>query len=162
MCLRGSKFFDESILMKEEFPKYQILAWMAKKYTNTQLLYRATRDGFDSSAFHRLCDNKGPTVVIIKTKDDRIIGGYTTATWEGASHYKNADECFVFNLKPITKFPVDKERAIWVSPTYGPTFGYGHEIFVSNHSHSTVENYTLFNNVKAKFQATDIEIFLLS
>ena len=30
------------------------------------LLYRASRDGDIAAAFHNLCDNGGPTIVIVK------------------------------------------------------------------------------------------------
>ena len=49
-----------------------------KKQFNTRLLYRATEDGFGVKDFHRVCDKKGPTLTIIKTTTDHIIGGFTT------------------------------------------------------------------------------------
>ncbi len=33
-----------------------------------ELIFRASRDGFNGQAFHSKCDNKGPTLVIIKSK----------------------------------------------------------------------------------------------
>jgi len=42
------------------------------------LLLRASRDGFTAPDFHRLCDNKGPAVTIIKVKENgKLIGGYS-------------------------------------------------------------------------------------
>jgi hypothetical protein len=41
-----------------------------------KLLYRASRDGWQTTDFHRLCDNKGPTVVIVKASNGRLCGGY--------------------------------------------------------------------------------------
>lgn len=48
------------------------------------LLYRGSRDGQRSSKFHELCDNKGPTVTLIKvviTGAKYIFGGYTDQSW---------------------------------------------------------------------------------
>ncbi|ETO03688.1 hypothetical protein RFI_33714, partial [Reticulomyxa filosa] len=39
------------------------------------LLYRASRDGFDCKMFHLLCDNKGPTLCIIRSEENHVFGG---------------------------------------------------------------------------------------
>jgi hypothetical protein len=42
-----------------------------------ELLYSATRDGFDATKFHELCDDKEPTLIVTKIRDTgRLIGGY--------------------------------------------------------------------------------------
>ena len=51
-----------------------------------ELIYRGTKDGFKSKDFHRLCDQKGNTLGIIKTegKDNGQIktsGWYTDIKW---------------------------------------------------------------------------------
>jgi hypothetical protein len=50
----------------------QLDAWIGKK-GNWNLLYQATRDGFGSGDFHKSCDNKGPTVTIIKTTNGSFL-----------------------------------------------------------------------------------------
>ena len=42
--------------------------------------WRASVDGWAASTFHSGCDNKGPTVTIIKV-GQYIFGGYTSASW---------------------------------------------------------------------------------
>src|ERR1043165_5528675 len=37
-------------------------------YYEFQLLTRGSRDGFKDNVFHRMCDNKGPTVTIMRLK----------------------------------------------------------------------------------------------
>ena len=44
------------------------------------LLYRASRNGWYSSNFHSCCDNKGPTVTVIRSGNN-IFGGYTEQSW---------------------------------------------------------------------------------
>ncbi|ETO13190.1 hypothetical protein RFI_24186 [Reticulomyxa filosa] len=67
----------ESKILK---PKEQemLSKWMPKKYTQKKwkLLLRASKDGFDSATFHRKCDNKGPTVVIVHSHLGHVFGGY--------------------------------------------------------------------------------------
>ena len=45
-----------------------------------QLLMRASRDGFQAQTFHSKCDNKGPTVTIVKSGNN-IFGGFTETSW---------------------------------------------------------------------------------
>ena len=47
-----------------------------------KLLYRASRDGWAASNFHSCCDNKGPTITVIKS-GNYIIGGYSEEQWNG-------------------------------------------------------------------------------
>ena len=58
----------------------QLHKWLGEK-CKWNLCYRASRDGWSGQDFHRLCDNKGPTVVLIKA-NDCIFGGYTDQHWE--------------------------------------------------------------------------------
>ncbi|CAG8448805.1 12558_t:CDS:2 [Acaulospora colombiana] len=69
-----------------------ISKWIGRKEespTNAQrskyifnLLLRGSRDGFSAQDFHRLCDNRGPTIVVMKVKESgEIIGGYNPLSW---------------------------------------------------------------------------------
>ena len=44
-------------------------------------LWRGSRDGFTSTVFHELCDKKGMTLTLIKTKRGAVFGGYTDISW---------------------------------------------------------------------------------
>ena len=46
------------------------------------LLYRASRDGWEASKFHVICDKQGPTVTVVKSRN-YIFGGYTEQSWDG-------------------------------------------------------------------------------
>ena len=50
--------------------------------TSDNLLYRASRNGWAASNFHSCCDNKGPTVTVVKS-GNYIFGGYTGKEWKG-------------------------------------------------------------------------------
>ncbi len=45
------------------------------------LIYRASRDGFKGNDFHDRCDNKGPTLCLIKSEFNKTFGGYTNLNW---------------------------------------------------------------------------------
>ena len=45
-----------------------------------ELCWRKSRDGWDMNKFHSLCDEKGPTITIVKV-GNYIFGGYTSLSW---------------------------------------------------------------------------------
>ena len=45
--------------------------------------WHASVDGWAASTFHSGCDNKGPTVTIIRVGGTYIFGGYTKLSWVG-------------------------------------------------------------------------------
>lgn len=58
--------------------------------------------------FHRLCDNKGPTLVVAKeATKGYIFGGYTTVPWSSAGGGKNDTHAFLFSISnPSSAGPV--------------------------------------------------------
>ena len=73
---------------------------LLKEWLNNQfqwrLCYRAYRDGWRAADFHAFCDNKGPTVVLVKV-ENYIFGGYSDQDYASKSctivgnSFKNAN-----------------------------------------------------------------------
>ena len=55
---------------------------------NYALIYRASRNGWAIANFHSCCDNKGPTVTVVKY-GNYIFGGYTEQPWESGENFFN-------------------------------------------------------------------------
>ena len=117
-----------------------------------KLLYRASRDGFSSKVFHSKCDKIPKTLTIIKVKDKpHIFGGYTEATWEG-EEYKEDPNAFIFSLvnddnEPIKmKLYKNTKNSIWCHPLFGPTFGAGHDFYISTDSNTNTTSYSNLGN----------------
>ena len=74
---------NSEILTNEEH-RSQLLAWLPprKGEYRLRLLFRASRDGFAAATFHSRCDNKGPTVTIVKSGNN-IFGGFADVSWHG-------------------------------------------------------------------------------
>ena len=89
----------------------------------TELLYRKSKDGDNYETFHRLCDNKGPTLVLIQSNEGFIIGGYTPLNWDDKSGWIKDNESFVFNLtnNRIFRKAQKSTDSIWCTK-YGPYF----------------------------------------
>ncbi|KAJ5068380.1 pep-cterm sorting domain-containing protein [Anaeramoeba ignava] len=133
--------------------------------------FSAKRDGFNSQNWHKAVDNKGKTLVIIKTKDNFIFGGFTQVGWTNdkskwIEEDRNEDygyiidpNAFIFSLRNNKgdripeKFTIQKgeeKYAIFYHLNYGPVFGT--DVFLnsklqpgrSNFGHS----YNLPNGIK--------------
>ena len=44
--------------------------------------FRASEHKFLSAEFHKYCDNKGPTVTIVRS-GSQLFGGFTDLSWDG-------------------------------------------------------------------------------
>ena len=77
--------FLESKILSDEQKAILVNTWLEeplrKPRSSFVLIYRASRDGWASSRFHALCDNKEPTVTVVKSGDN-IFGGYTEQSWD--------------------------------------------------------------------------------
>ena len=63
------------------------------------LLYRGTRDGFGSSAFHSRCDGKSNTVTIILNDQNHVFGGYTSVAWLSSTSWLTDSSAYLFSLR---------------------------------------------------------------
>ncbi|KAJ5070991.1 kelch-like protein [Anaeramoeba ignava] len=130
-----SRFRFKSEIIQEREHKKKIREWINDDYFFSKMKkgYSAKRDGFDCKKWHDICDDKGKTLVIIKTKDDFIFGGFTPVGWSrGNSRFIRDPEAFIFSLRNDKndrnpeKFPIKKEReayALWYNFEEAPIFG---------------------------------------
>lgn len=72
--------FECSLIVENENHHSALISWLPPNAT-CSLLFRASTDGNTPADFHRCCDNKGPTLVVIKS-GEYIFGGYTLQSWE--------------------------------------------------------------------------------
>ena len=85
-------------------------------------IFKGSRDGWTKQIFIDKVFNKGPTLILLKTTQNAICGGFTTLNWENSCSYKRDTEAFVFNVD--TKFtPNNYDNAI-ATQTNGFCFGY--------------------------------------
>ncbi|KAL1251380.1 hypothetical protein QQF64_019176 [Cirrhinus molitorella] len=68
------------------------------------LLYKASVHGYRASAFHRRCDNKGPTLLVVYNRSGYIFGGYTSVGYSQSGQKIIDREAFLFSFQG--KIPV--------------------------------------------------------
>ena len=158
------------IISKDKEKGWQIKQWINPNINiSFSLLYRKGRDDFKPIDFHRNCDNKGPTLVLVETTKGYKFGGYTPLDWESPSHtIKKKDEItFLFSLNQIKKYTKkDNNTSIFVDKNYGPGFGQGCDILIgypeNNKGQGTNSNYLTnheLTNGEKIFNLKEIEVF---
>ncbi|PFX30112.1 BTB/POZ domain-containing protein KCTD21 [Stylophora pistillata] len=119
-----------SSIIKDKNHESYLLSWLSPG-TTISLMYRASVDGETPADFHRCCDEKGPTLVVIKS-GEYICGGYTSKSWTSASPIKAIEDSysFLFTLEnPSGSEPVkinpkaDAHGGIRCDSRKGPSFG---------------------------------------
>jgi len=106
------------------------------------LLYRGTRDGWASSTFHALCASRGSTITIMRSTGNYLFGGYNPSSWTNTNAgYQTGPGSWIFTLhnphgKPPTVFHWKQHYGPYDQVTYGPTFGGGHDIHLTNNNGS--------------------------
>ncbi|GBB93271.1 hypothetical protein RclHR1_02140024 [Rhizophagus clarus] len=175
---RRSKY-DTHIVKSEHFSIFS--SWIDKKndfyykYYNQKdlpyhfnLIYRASRDGNKTKVFHKKCDNKGATIVIVKVKgSEQIFGGYNPIDWESNGSSTMVKDSFLFSFADRNKVKTAKigyESSMSFYPGYGPMFGY-HLYYQNYHNTWVVNNNFLGNylNIKVPLAgyvySEDFEVF---
>jgi hypothetical protein len=108
--------------------------------STVNLLYRGSVHGKAASTFHAQCDNKGPTITLVRCTGGFIFGGFTSEPWQSRGGYARANNSFLFSLAnprgaPPQRFDLIPGRegyAIRDQRGWGPYFGAGHDLAITN------------------------------
>ena len=79
----------------------QLAQWVEDGRFGWKLCYRASDDGWGAQDFHRKCDDVGPTVTLVKCKNN-IFGGYTDQSWK-EPHIKGISALFTEDFHDFSK-----------------------------------------------------------
>ncbi|CAG8552876.1 25096_t:CDS:2, partial [Gigaspora rosea] len=145
-----------------------------------ELIYQASRENFSIDKFHESCDDKGPTVVIIKVRNsNEIIGGYNPLYWyendlmrrnrsnifNNSNNYKfkKTSKSFIFSLSNgkiprLSRVSSPKEAIAWCV-SKGPCFGFQDLWIGSNSGISKHHSYEMGIIDKETFEIEEYEVF---
>ena len=121
-----------SLLINDDIKsKKKIIEWIKQKTNKETITFEKIFDmninGSSSKDFHNYCDNKGPTLILVKTTQNDIFGGFTPLDWDNESQdkYDIDNQTFIFSLNLMKKYDMinRKEVAISCHYSYGPIFG---------------------------------------
>ncbi|CAG8524234.1 10237_t:CDS:1, partial [Gigaspora margarita] len=134
---RDGNFCLESELLDLDTAK-KLITWISGKqyheyWYKFELLFNTKHNGFKSETFHKKCDGKGSTIVIIELYDnDNLIGGYNPLDWKSKNVWKKTKNSFLFRKRGALdghickKFNIKngfEKKAIGCRNLNGPMFG---------------------------------------
>jgi len=102
-------------------------------------IYRGSKHGFFPENFHQKCDDKGPTLTIVKTSENKVFGGYTPISWESSGGFiVDEGKSFLFSIrddKTVTKLDYNTGYEVYHDEDRLMNFYYGFSI------HSKIEGF---------------------
>ena len=140
--LEVNQLNESNIIKKNEIPL--LIGWLPKHPSKIIKLYDSVTDTHNAGAFHEKCDDKAPTIVLIKTCQDCRFGGYTSKKWgSSVGDYVGDSSAFLFSFDTNKQYMVNTPKyAIYCHHNYGPTFGNGHDIHIANYGPQNNSSYT--------------------
>ncbi|KAF9023314.1 hypothetical protein BGZ52_012970 [Haplosporangium bisporale] len=177
------EWLQMSIHQQEQTPTHAVQSQLPLPKLTLQ--YRATRDGFDAGNFHMACDQRGPTLTVVRADNGAVFGGYNSSSW--SSHpsgvYSTSKTNFLFTLKSREhptrenmRFDVkgDGNAAAYNKADFGPTFGVGHDLYLASNCNLTCQSSSTmpssYNGPGAStaalagsyyFRVSEVEVFLV-
>ena len=125
-------FFNSSIINNNINGQNILINWIKEKINKNsikfELIFKMSENGTSSDDFHKYCDNKGPTLTLIKTTKNKIFGGFTPLNWErkGKGEYSKdeSNQAFIFSINLMKKYDmIVRSKPIYNSSNSGPNFG---------------------------------------
>jgi len=178
------KEFEESEILTDKSHQKALKGWLPTHLEGEwRLLYRASRDDFAAGTFHSRCDDKGPTVMIVKSGGN-IFGGFTEQSWTSNRGWVTCSQAFLFSMvNPYglgpTKLPLvtgREQNAIYCDDRFGPVFGPANDLCISANANTNTSSSSrlgssyqcppgqksMFFTGAACFTVTDYEVFALN
>lgn len=175
------EFTKEEIILESRilplFADYEFIINYLRNNLNLNVkksikIYRASEDGDQAQNFHSLCDNNTNIIVLIKTKDKKIFGGFTSKGFNISNTNIIDNSAFVFSLDNKQIYHVKKDKnAISCYENCGPCFTQilyipdkffinSSYTFIKNLNYLTTEDYQI-NGGNKFFEIEDIEVIEL-
>ena len=108
------------------------------KERHFRLLYSPTPDTNTKEDFHKYCDNKGSTIVLVETSNGRRFGGFTSLSWKSNDQWVNDPCACVFSFDNHKKYKLLlPQYSYYGVPGYGPHFGDNDQLGFYNGGSST-------------------------
>ena len=146
------------------------------KTMKLSLLFRASRDGDTTSAFHKKVDGISPTLSLIQTKNNNyIFGGFTDHSWDSSSGCVKTNNTFMFSFNKNKIYMGKGGGHIHCAIDHGPWFCGGSGVYKDHYFNTTnsyhwnlsdnqsnfdgfTENYELVGGI-SNFTVNEVEVF---
>ena len=171
--LNKGNIINEFNKINFDFVKKRLELINKEKKLNLIMLYSAKKNGDKCQKFHQFCDNHHNTLIIIKTDNNNIFGGFAGKTWNSWELGRKKDKksfLFSLNKKKIYNSNPEKKYHLYCSENDGPCFyafsvenyclqngGFCDEVYKC--CFDSFENDFELNDGIKKFNITELEVY---
>ena len=146
-----------------------ILSWINKNNIKTNLLFNSNNDGDLLSTFFSRVSNKCPTLLIVKSTNGYIFGGYSSLCWKCDGNWHSDKNSFIFSFFAKQKYGVKDINSTNIFGR-GDLFQFGNDIriydkctsrndnFVGKIYYNSPENYQM-NGGNNTFTVSSYEVY---
>jgi len=130
--INGDNKFKSSSILKNDNDSFELITnWILgsidEKEIKFELIFKMSKNGNKSEEFHKYCDDKGPTLTLVKTTKNKIFGGFTPLNWKnkGCGIKDPSNQTFIFSLNLKKKYNMIKKDGIGIycAKEDGPNLG---------------------------------------
>lgn len=153
-----ARLFANSKLLVNDCVKFESILneWFGVPKQSWKLIFRASEHNFSAEAFHKHCDGVKPTFVLILSNKGYLSGGYSHQEWtsgiNNSGRFKSCNNAFLFrlacpdtNIQCPTRYKIKKTIfAYGHHRLWGPVFGGGSDLNISNNCHLNEDSYSNF------------------
>jgi len=163
--IKKTSTLADTVILTDDNIKSILNSFDAK--LNLNLLYRASKHGKDVSDLKKNVGSHKNLLIVGKTSDNLILGGYTTINLDGKG-FKEDKYAFLYNFNKEKKFKIKKEKeALYLKDGEFPSFGDGDIVFgpgkiKSKFPKSYKGDDLELTNGKSEINFDDIEVFYLT
>ena len=152
------KSFESSSIIKDDINKLNnIIGWIKEKTNkeviNFESIFKMKENGHNSDDFHKYCDDKEPTLILVKTTKDKIFGGFTPLNWKNdinnPGKIDDSNQTFIFLLNIMKKYDLLNKKNPAIYTNTGPCFGASDFNISSNKKN--MKNGTSYANKRCNF-----------
>jgi len=132
-------------IIKEWFTQLKI---GGSEKISLDLLMKASRDGFGWDIFRDRCHRISPTLVIVHTSFDKLVGGFTPLPWNQSNDQfqylkDESKKSFLFSLTNGKKYNIKNHHfAICNGNQIGPIFGGGSDLEIVHNCNENFNNFS--------------------
>ena len=138
--------FKDSNIIQNYDEKKMILSWLDKKSIKTNLLFNSKIDGDLLTTFFNKVANKISTLIIIKSTNNYIFGGYSSVAWKCDGNWHSDKNSFIFSFYTKQKYEVKDNNSS--NHIYGNNglIQFGYDIRIYDKCTSNNQNFVGKNN----------------
>ncbi|CAD8055928.1 unnamed protein product [Paramecium primaurelia] len=110
-----------------------------KKILDSNLIFKGSRDGLNANSFWKCCNQKSNLLMIFKSYNKSIFGGYSPCKWVGEQYITHISDptysTFLFSQDKNEIYDQKdgfQNSAICCNIQGGPIFGAGHDLYIGN------------------------------